>query len=87
MLSVIMAVPPREVSRRSSPTGAPRSSKAWPELFRRRPVRKAWKDARKGKGHQHWEAVFNRIVWREGFEEHLRELGRAAGEPAASTVP
>ncbi len=61
--------------------------KAWPELFRRRPVRKAWKDARKGKGHQHWEAVFNRIVWREGFEEHLRELARAAGEPAASTAP
>ena len=61
--------------------------KAWPKLFRRRPVRKAWKDARKGKGHQHWEAVFNRIVWREGYEEHLRELARAAGEPAASTVP
>ncbi len=52
--------------------------KAWPELFRRRAVRKAWKDARKGKGHQHWEAVFNRIVWREGFEEHLRELARSA---------
>src|SRR5919197_5585963 len=33
--------------------------KAWPELFRRRPVRGAWKDARQGKGHQHWEAVFN----------------------------
>ena len=57
---------------------------AWPELFRRRPVRGAWKDARAGKGHQHWEAVFNRIVWREGFEEHLRELARAAtAEPAA----
>ena len=52
--------------------------KAWPELFRRRPVRKAWKEARAGKGHQHWEAVFNRIAWREGFEEHLRELARAA---------
>ena len=58
--------------------------KAWPELFRRRPVRKAWKEARAGKGHEHWEAVFNRIVWREGFEEHLRELARAAtAEPAA----
>ncbi len=52
--------------------------KAWPELFRRRPVRKAWKEARAGKGHEHWEAVFNRIAWREGFEEHLRELARAA---------
>ena len=48
------------------------------ELFRRRAVRKAWKAARKGRGHQHWEAVFNRIVWREGFEGHLAELGRAA---------
>ncbi|HXE98758.1 MAG TPA: hypothetical protein VN458_00260 [Solirubrobacterales bacterium] len=57
--------------------------KAWPDLFRRRPVRAAWKEAREGKAHQHWEAVFNRIVWREGFEEHLRELGRAAtAEPA-----
>ena len=54
--------------------------KAWPALFRRRAVRKAWKAARKGKGHQHWEAVFNRIVWREGFEDHLAELGRAAPE-------
>jgi hypothetical protein len=38
----------------------------------------AWKDARHAKAHQHWEAVFNRIVWREGFEEHLCELARAA---------
>ena len=52
--------------------------KAWPELFRRRPVRKAWKDARAGKASEDWEAVFNRIAWREGFEEHLRELARAA---------
>jgi hypothetical protein len=61
--------------------------KAWPQLFRRRPVRGAWKDAPKGKGHQHWEAIFNRIVWREGFEEHLRELGRAAtAEPAGERL-
>jgi hypothetical protein len=61
--------------------------KAWPQLFRRRPVRGAWTDARKGKGHQHWEAIFNRIVWREGFEEHLRELGRAAtAEPAGERL-
>ena len=52
--------------------------KAWPELFRRRPVRKAWKEARAGKGDERWEAVFDRIAWREGFEEHLRELARAA---------
>jgi hypothetical protein len=61
--------------------------KAWPELFRRRQVRGAWKDARTGKGHQHWEAIFNRIVWREGFEDHLRELGRAAtAEPAGERL-
>ena len=51
------------------------TGKAWPALFRRRQVRKAWAEAREGKGHQHWETVFNRIVWREGFEEHLAELG------------
>ena len=62
--------------------------KAWPQLFRRRPVRGAWKDARAGKAHHHWEAVFNRIVWREGFEEHLRELGRAATpSPPAGLEP
>ena len=58
--------------------------KAWPKLFRRRATRRAWKDALKGKGHPHWEAVFNRIAWREGFEGHLAELARAASakEPA-----
>jgi hypothetical protein len=60
--------------------------KAWPALFRRRAVRGAWKDARRGKGDERWEPVFDRIVWRQGFEEHLRELARAAtaepsGEP------
>jgi hypothetical protein len=52
--------------------------KAWPKLFRRRPTRRAWKDARKGKGHPHWEAVFARIAWRETFEDHLAALARAA---------
>ncbi len=61
------------------------TGKAWPELFRRRPVRKAWRDARKGEGHQHWEAVFNRIVWREGFEDHLADLA-ARGDLARSGV-
>jgi hypothetical protein len=54
------------------------TGKAWPKLFRRRQVKKAWKDAREGKAHPHWEAVFNRIVWREGFEDHLEALTRAA---------
>ncbi len=59
--------------------------KAWPELFRRRPVRKAWKDARAGKGDERWEPVFDRIARREGFEEHLRELARAAtAEPGSA---
>ncbi len=56
------------------------TGKAWPKLFRRRQVQKAWKDAREGEAHQHWEAVFNRIVWREGFEDHLAELARAASD-------
>jgi hypothetical protein len=59
-----------------------KDGRAWPKLFRRRAVRRAWKAARKGKGHQHWEAVFNRIVWREGFEDHLAELARAASGTA-----
>jgi hypothetical protein len=54
------------------------TGRAWRALFRRRAVRKAWSEAREGKGHQHWEAVFNRIVWREGFEDHLAELARSA---------
>jgi hypothetical protein len=53
------------------------AGKAWPKLFRRRATRKAWKDARKGKGHPHWEAVFARIAWREVFADHLAELARA----------
>ena len=43
-----------------------------------------WRRARAGKGHRHYEGVFEQIVWRVGFESHLRELARAAREPVAA---
>ncbi|HYX78913.1 MAG TPA: hypothetical protein VE727_06095 [Solirubrobacterales bacterium] len=58
--------------------------RVWPELFRRREVRRMWSRARKGSGHQHWEGIFNRIVWRECFDEHVRELARSASAHPAS---
>jgi hypothetical protein len=58
--------------------------RAWPELFRRREVRRLWRRARKGSGHQHWEGIFNRVVWRECFDEHVRELARSASAHPAS---
>ena len=56
-----------------------RAGGAWEEAFDRRRVRKMWKQARRGKGHRHFETIFNRVVWRQAFEEHLRTLARAAG--------
>ena len=50
-------------------------------MFDRRRVRKMWKQARKGKGHRHFETIFNRVVWRQAYEEHLRTLAKAAGAP------
>ena len=51
---------------------------SWTEIFAPRKVRKMWKQARKGKGHRHFEPIFNRVAWRDAYDEHLATLGRAA---------
>jgi hypothetical protein len=51
---------------------------SWTEIFERRKVRKMWKQARNGKGHRHYEPIFNRVAWRDAYDEHLATLGRAA---------
>ena len=56
----------------------------WGEIFQPKAVRRMWRKARAGKGHRHYEGVFEQIVWRVGFESHLRELARAAHEPVTA---
>lgn len=51
---------------------------SWTEIFEQRKVRKMWKQAGKGKGHRHFEPIFNRVAWRDAYDDHLATLGRAA---------
>jgi hypothetical protein len=46
----------------------------WSDLFRPRRVRKMWREARRGKGHRHYEGVFERIACRVAFEDYRRLL-------------
>jgi hypothetical protein len=55
-----------------------RKGKSWPAIFRKRRVRKMWREIGKGEGHHHYEGVFDRIIWRETYDEHLATLARAA---------
>jgi hypothetical protein len=50
----------------------------WAEIFQAELVRRMWRKALAGKGHRHYEGVFEQVVWRVGFEDHLDELARAA---------
>jgi hypothetical protein len=54
----------------------------WAEIFQPQVVRRMWRKARAGKGHRHYEGVFEQVVWRVGFEDHLDKLARAARGPA-----
>jgi hypothetical protein len=56
-------------------------SAGWTDIYRPRRVRRMLRKARAGKGHPHYEGVFERIAWRVSFEAHLSELARAARTP------
>ena len=55
-----------------------RRGKSWPSIFRKRRVRKMWREIGKGQGHHHYEGVFDRVIWRETYDAHLAALARAA---------
>lgn len=56
---------------------------AWTELYRPDRVREIWQQARSGSPDPHFQDVFEGIVYREAFSDHLRTLARGAraGEP------
>lgn len=61
----------------------------WPEMFDPRRVEAMWKEVRSGGGSADYEHVFYRLVWRVGFERHLRDLEREISAPpnAATARP
>lgn len=50
----------------------------WPAILDPARVEAMWKEVRSGAGSADYEHVFYRLVWRAGYEEHLRTLGEAA---------
>jgi hypothetical protein len=53
---------------------------AWTEIYRANEAKAAWRELRAGEGSPKWEAVFEGIVYRHTFDDHLRRLvaaGRA----------
>jgi hypothetical protein len=52
---------------------------AWTEIYRADEAKDAWRELRAGEGSPKWEAVFEGIVYRETFDEHLKRLV-AAGQ-------
>lgn len=55
-----------------------RKGSSWPAIFRKRRVKKMWREIGKDQGHHHYEGVFDRIVWRETYDQHLATLADAA---------
>lgn len=55
---------------------------AWTEIYRPDEAKTAWRELRAGEGSPKWEAVFEGIVYRHTFDEHLRRLV-SAGRPSA----
>ena len=53
---------------------------AWSTLFDPERTRAMWAEVRSGQGHSHHEQVFERLIWRQTYEEHLARLGRRATE-------
>jgi hypothetical protein len=41
-------------------------------------IEEMWSEVKAGEGSADYEHVFYRLVWRVGYEEHLRRLGEAA---------
>ena len=54
------------------------SRQGWPEMMRPERIEDMWREVRSGGGSADYEHVFYRLVWRVGFEEHLRALAQAA---------
>jgi hypothetical protein len=50
---------------------------SWTDLYRPGEARAAWQELRSGRGSPKWEAVFEGIVYRHTFDEHLDRLRRA----------
>jgi hypothetical protein len=53
----------------------------WPEILDPARIEAMWAEVRSGSGSADYEHVFYRVVWRAGYEEHLRTLGEAATAP------
>jgi hypothetical protein len=54
------------------------SERAWPAMLRPDAIRAMWDEVRAGGGSRDWEHVFDRLVWRVTFEDHLALIGRRA---------
>jgi hypothetical protein len=54
---------------------------AWTELFDAERIAAMWSEVRAGEGSADYEHVFDRIVWRVAFDDHLARLTREATNP------
>lgn len=59
---------------------------AWDALFDPDRLRTMWAEVNAGHGHSHHEQVFERLIWRQTYEEHLTRLGRRATERRQGAV-
>lgn len=51
---------------------------AWGSLFEPETVRRLWAEVRAGRGSADFEHVIYRLIWRVGYEKHLRTLRESA---------
>ena len=51
---------------------------SWTETYDREQALAMWSEARAGRAQPKWESLFEGIVYRATFDQHLDELGRAA---------
>jgi len=54
------------------------SPESWGDVFRTDAIREMWKEVRAGGGSADYEHVFDRVVWKAGFDAHVKELSVAA---------
>ncbi|HYH62151.1 MAG TPA: hypothetical protein VD766_09825 [Solirubrobacterales bacterium] len=50
----------------------------WTEIYRAEEAKQAWTELRAGGGSAKWEGIFEGIVYRHTFDDHLRRLNEAA---------
>lgn len=55
-----------------------REPSSWSGLFRPKRMRKLWAEVVSGDGKPQYEQLFQRLVWRVTYDEHLELLGRRA---------